>query len=301
MSSSRANAAARQRRAGDTQTTQQQSSYNSSGSKTRFVQQQQEPPQPPMNPKLSISDAIALITLRLGRVENIVSNYDPNAGSSSGNIQLNYDENARMVDEQVFNSIVSRLDALEKGRNVGGPAVGGVNPQLEQRLSVLEKNQKMLIERQQQMPVVATTTPVETTIVNDVAEEKLKPMEESIQYVKSELSSVKDLLLKLQSFTMETNQKLADIVFDTEDKTSAALNNAFMMSLHNSGFNMNMDGGIRILDGDNVEEMEDQHEGVEIVDEVKDTIQSTNLKELVKQELMNEESGVEQEGASAML
>jgi hypothetical protein len=299
MSSSRANAAARQRRAGDTQTTQQQSSYNSSGSKTRFVQQQQEPPQPPMNPKLSISDAIALITLRLGRVENIVSNYDPNAGSSSGNIQLNYDENARMVDEQVFNSIVSRLDALEKGRNVGGPAVG--NPQLEQRLSVLEKNQKMLIERQQQMPVVATTTPVETTIVNDVAEEKLKPMEESIQYVKNELSSVKDLLLKLQSFTMETNQKLADIVFDTEDKTSAALNNAFMMSLHNSGFNMNMDGGIRILDGDNVEEMEDQHEGVEIVDEVKDTIQSTNLKELVKQELMNEESGVEQEGVSAML
>ena len=298
MSSSRANAAARQRRAGDTQTTQQQSSYNSSGSKTRFVQQQQEAPQPPMNPKLSISDAIALITLRLGRVENIVSNYDPNAGSSSGNIQLNYDENARMVDEQVFNSIVSRLDALEKGRNVG--SVGG-NPQLEQRLSVLEKNQKMLIERQQQMPVVATTTPVETTIVNDVAEEKLKPMEESIQYVKSELSSVKDLLLKLQSFTMETNQKLADIVFDTEDKTSAALNNAFMMSLHNSGFNMNMDGGIRILDGDNVEEMEDQHEGVEIVDEVKDTIQSTNLKELVKQELMNEESGVEQEGASAML
>jgi len=299
MSSSRANAAARQRRAGDTQQTQQQSSYNSSGSKTRFVQQQQEPPQPPMNPKLSISDAIALITLRLGRVENIVSNYDPNAGSSSGNIQLNYDENARMVDEQVFNSIVSRLDALEKGRNVGGPAVG--NPQLEQRLSVLEKNQKMLIERQQQMPVVATTTPVETTIVNDVAEEKLKPMEESIQYVKSELSSVKDLLLKLQSFTMETNQKLADIVFDTEDKTSAALNNAFMMSLHNSGFNMNMDGGIRILDGDNVEEMEDPHEGVEIVDEVKDTIQSTNLKELVKQELMNEESGVEQERASAML
>jgi len=297
MSSSRANAAARQRRAGDTQTTQQQSSYNSSGSKTRFVQQQ-EAPQPPMNPKLSISDAIALITLRLGRVENIVSNYDPNAGSSSGNIQLNYDENARMVDEQVFNSIVSRLDALEKARNVGSVG-GGVNPQLEQRLSVLEKNQKMLIERQQQMPVVATTTPVETTIVNDVAEEKLKPMEESIQYVKSELSSVKDLLLKLQSFTMETNQKLADIVFDTEDKTSAALNNAFMMSLHNSGFNMN--GGITILDGDNVEEMEDQPEGVEIVDEVKDTIQSTNLKELVKQELMNEESGVEQEGVSAML
>jgi len=290
MSSSRANAAARQRRAGDTQQTQQQSSYNSSGSKTRFVQQQQEAPQPPMNPKLSISDAIALITLRLGRVENIVSNYDPNASSSGGNHQMNYDENMRMVDEQVFNSIVSRLEALEKGRNVGSPGV------IEQRLSVLEKNQKMLIEKQQQIPVVGNST--ETTIVNDIAEEKLKPMEESIQYVKSELSSLKDLLLRLQSFTMDTNQKLADIVFDVEDKSASALNNAFMMSLHNSGFNMNMDGGIRILDSENEHDadIEVQDDGVEMIDEVKDTIQSTNLKELVKQELMSEE-----EGASAML
>lgn len=289
MSSSRANAAARQRRAGDTQSTPQQSSYNSSGSKTRFVQQQQEPPQPPMNPKLSISDAIALITLRLGRVETIVSNYDPNAGSSGGgNHQMNYDENMRMVDEQVFNSIVSRLEALEKGRNMA--SVGG-NPQLEQRLSVLEKNQKMLIEKQQQTPVVTTTTtPVETTIVNDVAEEKLKPIEYDVNFLKNELSELKLVLLKLQSFTMETNQKLADIVF--EDKSAEALNNAFMMSLHNSGFNMNMDGGIRILDGENEQDIDVQDEDVEIVDEVSNTIQSTNLKELVKQELMSEESVV---------
>ena len=285
MSSSRANAAARQRRAGDTQQTQQQSSYNSSGSKTRFVQQQQEAPQPPMNPKLSISDAIALITLRLGRVENIVSNYDPNAGSNSGNHQMNYDENMRMVDEQVFNSIVSRVEALEKGRNVSAPS----NPQVEQRLSVLEKNQKMLIEKQQQAPVLAVT-PVETTIVNDVTEEKLKPMEYDINFLKGELSELKLVLLKLQSFTMETNQKLADIVF--EDR-SEALNNAFMMSLHNSGFNMdmNMNSGITILDGENENGIE-VDEGVGIVDEVSDTIQSTNLKELVKQELMNEESVV---------
>ena len=293
MSSSRANAAARQRRAGDTQSTQQQSSYNSSGSKTRFVQQQQEAPQPPMNPKLSISDAIALITLRLGRVETIVSNYDPNAGSSGGgNHQMNYDENMRMVDEQVFNSIVSRLEALEKGRNVG--SVGGF---IEQRLGVLEKNQKLLIEKQQQAPVAVSSSPVETTIVNDVTEEKLKPMEESIQYVKSELSSVKDLLLKLQSFTMETNQKLADIVFDVEDKSASALNNAFMMSLHNSAFNIDMDmgEGITILDGENEHNVD--NEGVEMMDDVNHTIQSTNLKELVKQELMSEE----QEGASSML
>uniref|UniRef100_A0A6C0HA00 Uncharacterized protein n=1 Tax=viral metagenome TaxID=1070528 RepID=A0A6C0HA00_9ZZZZ len=293
MSSSRANAAARQRRAGDTQQTQQQSSYSSSGSKTRFVQQQQEAPQPPMNPKLSISDAIALITLRLGRVETIVSNYDPNAGSSGGgNHQMNYDENMRMVDQQVFNSIVSRLDALEKGRNVG--SVGGV---IEQRLGVLEKNQKMLIERQQQTPVVVTQAPAETMGVNGLTEEQLKPMEESIESVKSELSSLKDLLLKLQSFTMETNQKLADIVFDAEEKTSAAISHSIIMSLCESGMNMNRN--IKNIDGDQQDtNFQIGEDGLEI--DTNNTFQSTNLKELVKQELMNEESVVE-EGASAML
>ncbi len=291
MSSSRANAAARQRRAGDTQSTQQQSSYNSSGSKTRFVQQQQEAPQPPMNPKLSISDAIALITLRLGRVETIVSNYDPNAGSSGGNHQMNYDENMRMVDEQVFNSIVSRLEALEKGRNLGAPG----NPQLEQRLGVLEKNQKMLIEKQQQAPVVVTQGSAETTIVNDVTEEKLKPMEESIQYVKSELSYLKDLLLKLQNFTMETNQKLSDIVFREEEK-SAAITQSIIMSLRESG--MNMDSNIKIIDGEQDTHFQIGDDGLE--NDTNNTFQSTNLKELVKQELMNEESVVE-EGASSML
>jgi hypothetical protein len=65
--------------------------------------------------------------------------------------------------------------------------------------------------------------------------------------------------------------------------------------------NMNMDGGIKILDdGDNENEqdMNAQYDASEI--DTNNTFQSTNLKELVKQELMNEESVVE-EGAPAML
>jgi hypothetical protein len=289
MSSSRANAAARQRRAGDTQTTQQ-SSYNSTGSKTRFVQQQQEPPQPPVNPKLSISDAIALITLRLGRVENIVSNYDPSAGPNGGNIQLNYDENMRMVDEQVFNSIVTRLDALEKGKNAR-PL--GQDTRLEQRLDVLEKNQKMLIEKQQSL---AVTLPSETTVVNDVTEEKLKPVEENIQSLKDEIKQIKDILLKLQSFTMETNQKLADIVFEEH----TPLNNAFMMSLHNnSEFVENpeftvLDDCIKESTQLTVNTGIDSDIGAECADntDLQNLTQSTNLREMVKQELMNDEREV---------
>ena len=153
----------------------------------------------------------------------------------------------------------------------------------------------MLIEKQQQAPVVVTQGSAETTIVNDVTEEKLKPMEESIQYVKSELSYLKDLLLKLQNFTMETNQKLSDIVFREEEK-SAAITQSIIMSLRESG--MNMDSNIKIIDGEQDTHFQIGDDGLE--NDTNNTFQSTNLKELVKQELMNEESVVE-EGASSML
>ena len=69
MSSARSNASARQRRSGGDTSRQQYPPQN-----THIQQSQQGTPQPQQNPKLSISDAIALITLRLGRVENIVQN-----------------------------------------------------------------------------------------------------------------------------------------------------------------------------------------------------------------------------------
>ena len=282
MSSNRANASARQRRAGEA--APQQQSY-SNNSKTRFVQQSQEPPQPPMNPKLSVSDAIALITLRLGRVEQIVSTYDPNmvagGASASGNNGANYDENMRMVDQQVFNSIVSRLDTLEK-------------------------NQKVLIEKQKSQPVQTvqasstTVTPTiqETTVVKDISEEKIAPVKENIKSLTTELSEVKNLLLKLQTYTMETNKKLVDIVFD--DNIPQMLNQSFMFGNMSSTNMFDANGGqcdfkltddITILDSDNNQGESDVMESDIIHSEVVEELKSTNLRDLVKQELMNETCG----------
>lgn len=282
MSSNRANASARQRRAGEA--APQQSYSNNSNSKTRFVQQSQEPPQPPMNPKLSVSDAIALITLRLGRVEQIVSTYDPNmiaaaAAASGNNNGANYDENMRMVDQQVFNSIVSRLDTLEK-------------------------NQKVLIEKQKSQPVQTVTAPSttvtptiqETTVIKDISEEKMAPVEENIKSLKSELSEVKNLLLKLQTYTMDTNKKLVDIVFD--DNIPQMLNQSFMFGNMSSNNMFDANGGqcdfkltddITILDSDNIASDSDVVvESDTIHSEVVEELKSTNLRDLVKQELLNE-------------
>ena len=140
MSSSRSIAAARSRRAGESQPPVSGGRpVTSIASHSAFVQQQMPPPPsnnvriakapmqqqqqqqmsqqgaPPFT-KLSISDAIGLVTLRLGRVEQFIIDFEngeieghhPNSGGS------NIPENSRVVDNSVLTTIINRLDAIEK-------------------------------------------------------------------------------------------------------------------------------------------------------------------------------------------
>ena len=171
MSSARANASARNRRAGGNEMPPPQMN----GRPGQPMQQQQM--QPP--PKLSVSDAIALITLRLGRVEQIIQTM-PVDGQNNLSAE---GENIRIVDDSVFESIVQRLDALEKGHG----------------------------ELAARKPVVSAAAPLQTQVVNASVS---KEVTESIEVLKAEMVQVKDLLLNLQSFTMQTNQRLSEIVFN---------------------------------------------------------------------------------------
>jgi len=129
-----------------------------------------------MPAKLSVSDAIALITLRLGRVEQIVQNM-PVDGQSNVGVD---GENIRIVDNEVFEHMVQRLEELEK---------------VQQELAARK-------------PTVSSTP---TQVVNTAVS---KEVSESIEVLKAEMVQVKDLLLNLQSFTMQTNQRLSEIVFN---------------------------------------------------------------------------------------
>ena len=144
----------------------------------RQGQQQQQPPSGAQLPsKMSIGDAIGLITLRLGKVEQDVfelqnSLPEDNESDVENVVATTPNPNARIIDDSVFKSIVSRLEKLE--------------------------SQPPTIVQQ---PVVQQDFTEMTEITSKV---------EGLQ---DELKQVKDLLLSLQSFTMETNQKLANIVF----------------------------------------------------------------------------------------
>jgi len=195
MSGNRANAAARQRRAGGASEMQGRGPVPGQGGR-----QMAPPPMPPspgpgsippgsgsaVPKQMTVQNAVALISLRLSRVETIVQKFEneemPIGGGAGGN------ENSQFVDRGVFDNIVSRLDALERGHKL--LAAAGANKQ-----------------------VLATSAavPAPAPVPSVAAVTKL---EEKVESLKAEMVQVKDLLLKLQSFTMETNQKLVDMVSD---------------------------------------------------------------------------------------
>ena len=135
MSSSRSIAAARNRRSGDAPVNipSQQRPVTSISSQSAFSQQnvrypnqnqksqnqksQNQKSQDTSNPsnglpfsKLSVSDAIGLVTLRLGRVEQFMIDIHEQGGISNKSVP----DNKLVIDNSVITNIVSRLDSLEK-------------------------------------------------------------------------------------------------------------------------------------------------------------------------------------------
>ena len=121
MSSSRSIAAARNRRAGEQAPTSRpgtsiaaQPAFSQQTQGKRSTTASNSTPNVPVttsNAKLSISDAIGLITLRLGRVEQFIIEAEHNGGLNNSS---SIPDNAHLVDKSVINSIVNRLDSLEK-------------------------------------------------------------------------------------------------------------------------------------------------------------------------------------------
>lgn len=131
MSSSRSIAAARNRRSGDSSISTQPSRPNKSiGGQAAFAPQQQQTRRPgqqqvqqqvqpqihqSQNPvpitKLTVSDAIGLVTLRLGRLEQFM--FDVQAGAIETNTN-ELPENSHVFDKSVIASVINRLDSLEK-------------------------------------------------------------------------------------------------------------------------------------------------------------------------------------------
>jgi hypothetical protein len=64
--------------------------------------------------KLSVSDAIGLITLRLGSVEQFIMDFENSEHNTNSDGTINLPENSKLIDNSVLTSIMNRLDSIEK-------------------------------------------------------------------------------------------------------------------------------------------------------------------------------------------
>ena len=156
-------------------------------------QQQQQMNNLPFQ-KLSISDAIGLITLRLGRVEQWIIETDQDETKSNTQVESqSIPDNHKIIDISVMTSIINRLDSLEKNKT----------PDASPELNSLTEEVKVLSEQFKRM----------ADDVNKHTIELAKCSEQVLRFNR-ELVETKDILktfmVKYDMFAQETTQNFSD-------------------------------------------------------------------------------------------
>lgn len=190
MSSSRSVAAARARRAPETSSSSQSAFKPQMPQQRQPMQQQQPQPsrvasnasagsKPPMTPyqpqqssvenKLSVSDAFALVTLRLGRVELLLQKWQSMGVESDDGVHIPAaTPSAPDVNNTIVKSLVSRIDDLERS--------------------------------------------VKAAVSMKDFEAKISMLSDRNTHLLNELRDAKDTIFKLQTITLETSQKMMQMM-----------------------------------------------------------------------------------------
>jgi hypothetical protein len=225
--------------------------------------------------KMTIAQAITLITLRLGAVETKMMALEHESPQGTGT-SFDGQENMVLIDKNVIQSIVSRLESLEKrsttstGSSVSGPEVALLKQQFETVKQAVIQTKG------------ATVT-----------------MKTQVDSLKNELIETRELLSALQNLTMENSQKLMGFDFQNMGDFSDQLlgENIFLdgnaLDGHALANGLTLDGhaldGLTLdghaLDGSGFSEIQDSTLLKEIVGTGLKEMVGTSLKKLIESEI----------------
>jgi len=146
--------------------------------------------------KLSISDAIGLITLRLGRVERWVmeTDHETESGEHHHSSESNLPNNSKVIDISVLTNIINRLDSLEK---MGGGSVGNesVSKLTEEVTKLTQQVTRIGDDGNKQMLAVSKHTEQLFKFERDLVETK---------------DILKTFMLRYDAFVQESAEKFTD-------------------------------------------------------------------------------------------
>ena len=140
--------------------------------------------------KMTIPQAITLITLRLGKVETQLLN-----GPSFNHDGRDDDDENILVDKNVIQSLIGRIDALEKRSTTTG-----LTPAVSQDIALLKQQFETI------KPIVVQSKNTSTAL------------KQHLDQLKTELSETKELVTALQNLTMDNSTKILafNSVFNTD-------------------------------------------------------------------------------------
>lgn len=149
--------------------------------------------------KMTIAQAITLITLRLGAVESklMVLEHEP----PSQGISYDGQNNMVLVDKHVIESIINRLESLEKRSSTPVSASGPEMTLLKQQFEILK--QSLLQTKGSSL-------------------KDNKDMKTQVENLKKEIDDTKELVTVLQNLTMNNSQKIFELSsnnFENMDET----------------------------------------------------------------------------------
>ena len=157
-------------------------------------QQQQQPPKAEglsSVSKMTVPQAITLITLRLGAVESKLITMQENGYGLTNNMQMEGHENMVLIDKNVIQSITSRLESLEKRSSSSSGSASGPEMNL----------------LKQQVDTVKQAVMKSNSVTSNLMKEN-KDVKTQIDNLKGELTETKELLQAVQNLAMDNSQKL---------------------------------------------------------------------------------------------
>jgi hypothetical protein len=148
--------------------------------------------------KMTVPQAITLITLRLGKLETNMFHQ-----------QFVNGESGSKIDESLIESIMDRLDAIEKRESVTSPSATSLT-------SATTVNSDIVLLKQQIEALKPVLTQLKSASTS-VAKEN-KNLKQQIELLKSELDETKELVITLQNITMDNSQKIMSFAFTNDDQ-----------------------------------------------------------------------------------
>lgn len=180
---------------------QQQQRIPGQTQKQQYVQQQQQPQQQQPMPdvsKITVAQAITLITLRLGALESKMYEIEATGGIKSNQSLNSLGENTVTVDRDFMDTILERLNALE------------TRPQQQvSASSSLNINNDITMLKQQFEPVKQAAVQTKNAVISLTKESK--DLKQNVTNLQQELFETKDLLNSLQTMVMDNNSKLLNL------------------------------------------------------------------------------------------